>query len=150
MREFQGYLLTGLKKAQRGKWSWSLSTSVRLDEWPGLGKGNTLRLMCFFVFFLPSRIKKSDRESCIRRCLASGFGTGTSGWGRMVEGNPCKHQALSEGMKGLGVTHCNPPPIPHIDTPNPTLPSLCSSIFLLNQLVFLFYSDLILPMLCWW
>lgn len=57
------------------------------------------------------------------------------------------------GGWGWGVTHGSLSLVkntlkPHNHTPNPTLPSLCASIFLLNQLVFLFYSDLILPMLC--
>lgn len=34
-----------------------------------------------------------------------GLGIGTSGWERVVNGNPCKHLALSEGMRGVGVTH---------------------------------------------
>lgn len=39
------------------------------------------------------------------RRQARGLGTGTSGWERVVSENPCKHLALSEGMRGVGVTH---------------------------------------------
>lgn len=41
----------------------------------------------------------------VERRQIRGQGTGTSGWERVVRGDPCKHLALSEGMRGVGVTH---------------------------------------------
>ncbi len=62
------------------------------------------------------------------------------------EGYSCNHPGPLVGG--------TPKPLPPNPTPNP-LPltperSLCASIFLLNQLVFLFCSIMILAMLCWW
>lgn len=60
---------------------------------------------------------------------AKGLGTGTSGWERVVRRNPCKHLALSEGMRGVGggVKHWSPSDNePRLNPPTtlPTPPSL--------------------------
>lgn len=84
-------------------------------------------------WLLLEHISLTDQNKARSRSL----GTGYCGCNCVVRDDPCKVRAHSEGMRS-----------PFHHTPNPTLPSLCASIFLLNQLVFLFYSDLILPMLC--
>lgn len=69
------------------------------------------------------------------------------GWESVVvRGDPCKHPEGQEWRKERALIPIPPP------TPIPTSSTLLyvPRIFLLNQLVFLFYSDLILPMLCWW
>lgn len=109
--ESQGYLLPGLKKAKRVGWGVVVVPNhICQNGWMILVSAKvTLLGWCFYnrLHFA----KYVGRKSVWERCLARGRGTGNRGCGRVVKGNPFKHQALSEGMNGIGGdTLLTPPP----------------------------------------